>query len=149
MRSFADGNGDGIGDLAGVRAHLTYLAGLGIDAIWFNPWYPSPMSDAGYDISDYRNIEPAFGTLADADALIAEAHAVGIRIIIDVVPEPRLGSAPVVSGCAGGRARIGRAGQVLVPARPRPGRRAAAERLAVHLRRARVDPDHRAGRLAG
>jgi alpha-glucosidase len=86
VRSFADGNGDGIGDLAGVRAHLTYLAGLGVDAIWFNPWYPSPMSDAGYDISDYRNIEPAFGTLADADALIAEAHAVGIRIIIDVVP---------------------------------------------------------------
>jgi alpha-glucosidase len=86
VRSFADGNGDGIGDLAGVRAHLTYLAGLGIDAIWFNPWYPSPMSDAGYDISDYRDIEPAFGTLADADALIAEAHAVGIRIIIDVVP---------------------------------------------------------------
>ena len=52
VRSFADGNGDGIGDLAGVRAHLDYLAGLGVDAIWFNPWYPSPMSDAGYDISD-------------------------------------------------------------------------------------------------
>jgi alpha-glucosidase len=86
VRSFADGNGDGTGDLAGVRAHLAYLAGLGIDAIWFNPWYPSPMSDAGYDISDYRDIEPAFGTLADADALIADAHAVGIRIIIDVVP---------------------------------------------------------------
>jgi alpha-glucosidase len=86
VRSFADGNGDGIGDLAGVRAHLSYLAGLGIDAIWFNPWYPSPMSDAGYDISDYRDIEPAFGALADADAVIAEAHALGIRIIIDIVP---------------------------------------------------------------
>jgi alpha-glucosidase len=86
VRSFADGNGDGIGDLAGVRTHLTYLAGLGIDAIWFNPWYPSPMSDAGYDIADYRDIEPAFGTLGDADALIAEAHSAGIRIIIDVVP---------------------------------------------------------------
>jgi len=86
VRSFADGNGDGIGDLPGVRARLGYLAGLGIDAIWFNPWYPSPMSDAGYDISDYRSIEPAFGTLADADALIAEAHGLGIRIIIDVVP---------------------------------------------------------------
>jgi alpha-glucosidase len=86
VRSFADGNGDGIGDLAGVRARLSYLAGLGIDAIWFNPWYPSPMSDAGYDISDYRSIDPVFGTLADADALIAEAHAAGIRIIIDVVP---------------------------------------------------------------
>ena len=73
VRSFADGNGDGIGDLAGVRTRLSYLAGLGIDAIWFNPWYPSPMSDAGYDISDYRSIDPVFGTLADADALIAEA----------------------------------------------------------------------------
>jgi alpha-glucosidase len=86
VRSFADGNGDGIGDLAGVRAHLPYLAELGVDAIWFNPWYKSPMSDAGYDISDYRDIEPVFGTLADADAVISEAHARGIRIIIDVVP---------------------------------------------------------------
>jgi alpha-glucosidase len=86
VRSFADGNGDGIGDLAGVRANLPYLASLGIDAIWFNPWYPSPMADAGYDIADYRSIDPVFGTLADADALIAEAHAHGIKIIIDVVP---------------------------------------------------------------
>jgi alpha-glucosidase len=86
VRSFADGNGDGIGDLAGVRAHLPYLADLGINAIWFNPWYPSPMSDAGYDIADYRNIEPVFGTLAEADALIAETHDLGIKIIIDVVP---------------------------------------------------------------
>jgi alpha-glucosidase len=86
VRSFADGNGDGTGDLAGVRARLPYLARLGIDAIWFNPWYPSPMSDAGYDIADYRGIDPLFGTLAEADALIAEAHALDIRIIIDVVP---------------------------------------------------------------
>jgi alpha-glucosidase len=86
VRSFADGNGDGIGDLAGVRARLPYLAELGVDAIWFNPWYRSPMSDAGYDISDYREIEPAFGTLVDADAVIAAAHQHGIRIIIDVVP---------------------------------------------------------------
>ena len=86
VRSFADGNGDGVGDLAGVRAHLGYLADLGVDAIWLNPWYPSPMSDAGYDIADYRDIEPAFGTLADADALIAEAHDRDIKIIIDVVP---------------------------------------------------------------
>ena len=86
MRSFADGNGDGIGDLAGVRGAAAYLAELGVDAIWFNPWYPSPMSDAGYDIADYRDIDPIFGTLADADALIGEAHAHGIRIIIDIVP---------------------------------------------------------------
>jgi alpha-glucosidase len=72
VRSFADGSGDGVGDLAGVRSRLAYLAELGVDAIWFNPWYPSPMSDAGYDISDYREIEPVFGALADADALITE-----------------------------------------------------------------------------
>jgi alpha-glucosidase len=86
VRSFADGNGDGIGDLAGVRARLPYLGKLGIDAIWFNPWYPSPMADAGYDISDYRSIDPVFGTLDEADALIGEAHALGIRIIVDIVP---------------------------------------------------------------
>ncbi len=86
VRSFADSNGDGIGDLPGARAHLPYLAALGIDAIWFNPWYPSPMADAGYDISDYRSIDPVFGTLADADAFIAEAHEHEIKIIIDVVP---------------------------------------------------------------
>jgi alpha-glucosidase len=86
VRSFADGCGDGVGDLAGVRAKLPYLAELGIEAIWFSPWYPSPMSDAGYDIADYRDIEPVFGGLADADALIGAAHASGIKIIIDIVP---------------------------------------------------------------
>ena len=86
VRSFADGNGDGIGDLAGVRARLPYLAELGIDAIWFAPWYPSPMADAGYDVADYREVEPLFGSLAEAEKLIAEAHALGIRIVIDIVP---------------------------------------------------------------
>ena len=86
VRSFADGNGDGVGDLTGIRAHLGYLRDLGVDAIWFNPWYPSPMADAGYDVADYRAIDPVFGTLAEADALIAEAHGYGIRIIVDIVP---------------------------------------------------------------
>ena len=86
VRSFADGNGDGVGDLAGVRARLPYLAELGIDAIWFAPWYPSPMADAGYDVADYRAIEPLFGSLAEAEKLITEAHDLGIRIIIDIVP---------------------------------------------------------------
>jgi alpha-glucosidase len=86
VQSFADGDGDGIGDLAGVRSRLPYLADLGVDAIWFSPWYPSPRSDAGYDVADYRSIDPAFGTLADADALIAEGHALGIKTIIDIVP---------------------------------------------------------------
>lgn len=86
VRSFADGNGDGTGDLEGVRQHLGYLKELGVDALWFNPWYPSPMADGGYDVQDYRDIHPQFGTLAEAEALIAEALTLGIRTIIDVVP---------------------------------------------------------------
>ena len=79
VRSFADANGDGIGDLAGVLQHLPYLADLGVDALWFNPWYPSPLADTGYDISDYRSIDPALGTLEEAEQLIAEARALGVR----------------------------------------------------------------------
>ena len=85
-RSFADSDGDGIGDLGGVRAHLPHLAALGVDTVWFNPWYASPQADAGYDVADYRAIDPVFGTLAEAEELIREAHALGIRIIVDVVP---------------------------------------------------------------
>ncbi len=86
IRSFADGDGDGLGDIAGLRSKLPYLAGLGVDAIWINPWYPSPMADAGYDVSDYRDVEPRFGTLAAAEALIQEAHEMGLRVILDIVP---------------------------------------------------------------
>jgi len=86
IRSFADANGDGIGDISGVRARLPYLAALGVDALWFNPWYPSPLADAGYDISDYRSIDPAFGTIWEAEQLIAEARTLGIRTIVDIVP---------------------------------------------------------------
>jgi len=86
VRSFADGNGDGTGDLAGVRARLPYLKALGVDAIWFNPWYPSPLADGGYDVADYRDIHAPFGTLAEAEALVQEALALGIRTIIDIVP---------------------------------------------------------------
>ena len=86
VRSFADANGDGVGDLAGVRARLPYLRDLGVDALWFNPWYPSPLADTGYDIADYRSIDPAFGTLEEAEQLIAEARALEIRTIVDIVP---------------------------------------------------------------
>ncbi|MFJ8111847.1 glycoside hydrolase family 13 protein [Streptomyces sp. NPDC096132] len=86
VRSFADGDGDGTGDLAGVRARLPYLAELGVDALWFNPWYLSPMKDGGYDVADYRAIDPAFGTLAEAEKLIAEARELGILTIVDIVP---------------------------------------------------------------
>jgi alpha-glucosidase len=86
VRSFADANGDGTGDLAGVRSRLPYLRDLGVDAMWFTPWYSSPMADGGYDVADYRAIDPAFGTLDEAEALIREALEFGIRTIIDVVP---------------------------------------------------------------
>ena len=86
LRSFADGNGDGVGDIAGVRARLPYLRDLGVDAIWLTPWYRSPMADGGYDVADYRDIDPLFGTLGDAEALIAEAHEHDLRIIVDIVP---------------------------------------------------------------
>jgi alpha-glucosidase len=85
-RSFADANGDGTGDLAGVRSRLPYLASLGVDALWFTPWYASPLADGGYDVADYRAIDPAFGTLAEAEDLIAEARRHGIRTIVDIVP---------------------------------------------------------------
>jgi alpha-glucosidase len=86
VRSFADGNGDGIGDLAGVRSRLGYLRDLGVDAIWFTPWYASPLADGGYDVEDYRRINPMFGSLSDAEELITAALGFGIRTIIDVVP---------------------------------------------------------------
>jgi alpha-glucosidase len=86
VRSFADANDDGTGDLAGVLARLPYLHDLGVDALWFNPWYPSPMADMGYDVADYRSIDPAFGTLEQAEQLIAEARTLGIRTIVDIVP---------------------------------------------------------------
>ncbi|MET8142784.1 glycoside hydrolase family 13 protein [Sphaerisporangium sp. NPDC005288] len=86
VRSFADGNGDGVGDLLGVRSRLDYLAELGVDALWLTPFYTSPMADFGYDVADYRDVDPIFGTLADAEALIRDAHRHGMRVIIDVVP---------------------------------------------------------------
>jgi alpha-glucosidase len=86
IRSFADGNGDGVGDLAGIRARLPHLAALGVDALWITPFYPSPMADHGYDVADPRDVEPVFGDLAEFDALLAEAHALGIRVTVDLVP---------------------------------------------------------------
>jgi len=85
-RSFADANGDGTGDVHGIIDRLDHLEALGIDAIWISPWYPSPLLDGGYDVVDYRDIDPRFGTLDDARRLTAEAHARGIKIIVDIVP---------------------------------------------------------------
>jgi len=86
IRSFADANGDGIGDVEGIRSRLPYLKELGVDAIWITPWYPSPQNDHGYDVSDYMDIEPQYGTLAEAEKLIKETHEHGIKFIVDIVP---------------------------------------------------------------
>jgi alpha-glucosidase len=84
-RSFADTNGDGIGDLPGITAHLDHVASLGVDAIWLSPFFTSPMLDFGYDVADYCDVDPIFGTLADFDALVAHAHALGLKVLIDQV----------------------------------------------------------------
>src|ERR1044072_4107719 len=90
-RSFADSGDDGIGALRGLIARLDYLndgteRSLGVEAIWLSPFYPSPMADFGYDVADYRDVDPRFGTLGDFDELVLEAHARGVRVVIDLVP---------------------------------------------------------------
>ena len=85
-RSFADGNGDGIGDLEGAISRVPYLARLGIDAVWLSPFYPSALADGGYDVDDYRDVDPLIGTLDQFDTLVAALHAEGIRIVVDIVP---------------------------------------------------------------
>lgn len=86
LRSFADGNGDGTGDIAGLRSRLPYLRSLGVDALWINPWYQSPLNDGGYDVADYRKIDPRFGTLSEATGLIEEANRLGLKVLVDLVP---------------------------------------------------------------
>src|SRR5580704_8038363 len=85
-RSFQDTNGDGIGDLPGIIQRLDHVATLGFDAIWISPIYPSPMADFGYDVSDYCDVAGIFGSLADFDYLVGEAHSRGLRLILDFVP---------------------------------------------------------------
>ena len=85
-RSFQDSDGDGVGDLAGIRSRLDHLAWLGVDALWLSPIYPSPMADFGYDVSDYTDVDPAFGDLAAFDQLVEEAHARGLRVLMDMIP---------------------------------------------------------------
>jgi alpha-glucosidase len=86
VRSFADANGDGVGDLEGIRSRLPYLRELGVDGMWLTPFYPSPGADHGYDVSNYVDVDPQFGTLDDFDALLADAHELGLRVVIDIVP---------------------------------------------------------------
>ena len=142
-RSFADANGDGIGDLRGILEHLDYLndgtdGSLGVAAIWLSPFYRSPMADFGYDVSDYTDVDPLFGTLADFDRLLGGAHAPRHQGHRRLGAEPHLRPAPVVP-------RVGeqpgqRQARLVRLARPRAGRR-AAEQLAVGIRRRRLRVD--------
>ena len=100
--SFADASGDGVGDLAGIRAHVDYLEWLGIDAVWLSPIYPSPGADLGYDISDYRDVDPRFGTLADLDGLVEDLHRRDIRLVLDLVPNHSSDRHPWFLEAAGG-----------------------------------------------
>ena len=147
VRSFADSNDDGIGDLAGIRSRLPYLADLGIDAIWLNPCYPSPQADHGYDVADYFDIEPDYGDLDEFDALVRDARAVGIRIMMDVVPNHCSSEHAWFRDGVGRSARFVRTRAVLLPRRSGHERRRAAEQLAGDLRRFGVDPRRRARRL--
>ena len=85
-RSFRDANGDGLGDIAGVTAQMGYLKKLGVDAVWLSPFYPSELADGGYDVIDYRNVDPRLGTLDDFDAMLEAAHTAGLKVIVDIVP---------------------------------------------------------------
>jgi alpha-glucosidase len=102
-RSFQDSDGDGIGDLRGMTARLDHLVALGVDAVWLSPIYPSPMADFGYDISDYTGIDPVFGRMADFDALIARAHGLGLKLILDFVPNHTSNQHPWFIESAAGR----------------------------------------------
>ncbi len=133
-RSFQDTTGDGVGDLAGIARRLPYVADLGVDAIWISPFFVSPMKDFGYDVADYTDVDPLFGTLADFDAMVAEAHRLGIRVIIDLVLSHTSDRPPMVPGKPArhrqpqvGLVRLGRC----------QARWHAAQQLAVHLRRVR------------
>src|SRR5436190_19985453 len=86
VRSFADADGDGVGDLPGITARLPHLRDLGVDALWVTPFYTSPQRDHGYDVADYEDVDPLFGSLADADVLVRDAHEHGLKLIVDLVP---------------------------------------------------------------
>ncbi len=131
-RSFQDSDGDGIGDLRGITARLPYLAELGVDALWLSPVFASPMADFGYDVSDYTAIDPLFGSMADFDALLHEAHARGLKVLLDFVPNHTSDPAPLVSR----KPRLAHKPKTrLVHLARRRARRRSAQQLAVGIRR--------------
>ncbi len=103
-RSFADSNGDGIGDLPGITSRIPYLQRLGVDAVWLSPFYPSALADGGYDIDDHRDVDPRLGTLDDFDAMVRALHGADIKLIVDIVPNHTSNRHPwFVQGLAAGR----------------------------------------------
>jgi alpha-glucosidase len=128
-RSFLDTDGNGIGDLQGISERLDYLTWLGVDAIWISPIYPSPMTDFGYDVSDYCNIDPLFGSLDDFDRLVAAAHARNIRVILDFVPNHTSECHPwFLESRASSQRRTGGSDILLMPRIPFPHRRGSSRR---------------------
>ena len=148
VRSFLDSTGDGIGDLAGVRAGLPYLRKLGVDGIWLSPFYPSPQHDHGYDVADYRDVDPVYGDLDEFDRLVADAHRLGLKVLLDIVPNHCSSEHPWFREALAAAPGSADARPLPLRRRPRPGRRRAAQQLARHVRRPRLDPGHRAGRRA-
>ena len=145
-RSFSDHDGDGTGDILGIIIdRLPYLAQLGIDAIWVSPWYPSPMADGRYDVSDYRDIHPDFGTLEQADAF-ARAHDHGLRVLIDLVPSHSSDRHPLFQAALATEARLGRTSSTSSGTVPAP---TAAPRRTTggHVRRWGVEADHQSRRV--
>ena len=135
-RSFQDHNGDGVGDLVGITERLDYVADLGVDAIWLSPFFTSPMKDFGYDVSNYRDVDPIFGTLGDFDRLLEKAHALGLKVIIDQVISHSSDKHPWFQESR--RQPHQRAARLVRLGRPQ-ARRHAAQQLALDLRRLGVD----------
>ena len=135
-RSFQDSDGDGVGDLPGITSRLDHVASLGVEAIWLSPFYRSPMADFGYDVSDYTDVDPLFGTLADFDTMLAEAHARGVRVVVDWVPNHSSDQHPWFVESRSGRDRPQAR---LVRLARRAARRRSAEQLALSLRGPRLD----------